>query len=317
MNDLSSIKAMLARLEWIELALKGSRDQKGLLDQLDALLEDDAPNGQLGLIGRIEALIAASHAVVSNAASTQQALSEPVDPKALRSIEQAVQASIVSGAAGLDERIETMRRVSAHASEQMAQSTAKAELISRTAHETVSSAREEIERVIAQVTLQLEGMLAEVSGALSADSLKTPLRDAVQMAVREVAASQNTESLVALHQAELEKVSNAVKEDFKQFQEGFQDDLVDIQKVASDRVRKIIKGRAPSAALIELYDEVEMLTAENASLKKAISESVKSGNHKQDRMEDGGQRSQRLVYACYMLSAAAAALIGLHVVNLV
>lgn len=282
MSDFEAIQGLVTRLEWIDLALKGTSDKPGLLDQLERLLAGESPDGGAGLVERIEGLVRTAGQVVSTAAAVQEMLATPVDQKMQRSIEQSIREAINSGAESLDERaksfdesIQTLQQVGGRASEQMAQSVAQAELVSRAAQDAVASTRDELDRVSGQVAGQLEGMLKEVSDMLSPEALRGPLRDAAKEAIQGVAVETDVDGLKALHKAELRKAAEEIKADHRQYQDGFQDELVEIQREASERVRKIIAGRGPSQAIIELYDKIEALGSENESLKKQIKDKAK------------------------------------------
>lgn len=284
MSDFEAIQGLVTRLEWIDLALKGTSDKPGLLDQLERLLAGESPDGGAGLVERIEGLVRTADQVVSTAASVQEALATPVDEKMQQSIEQSIREAINRGAESLDERAKsfeesvlTLQKVGSRASEQMVQSVAQAELVSRSTQDAVSSTRDELDRVSGQVAGQLEGMLKEVSDMLSPEALRGPLRDAAKEAIQGVAVEADVDELKALHKAELRKAADEIKADHRQYQDGFQDELVEIQREASERVRKIIAGRGPSQAIIDLYDKVEALGAENESLKKQDRGQLKGG----------------------------------------
>lgn len=308
MNDFESMQNLLTRLEWIDLALKGSKGQAGLLDQLDTLLAEKAPDGSPGLIYRLEELISEAQSVMVAAASIQDALSDPVDLKFQRSIEQAVRSSIEKGAEGFDERVGTLKRVADQASEQMAQSVAQTEMVSRSAREIVTNTRSELERVTSQIAVQLEDMLKEVSDMLSPEALRKPLRDAALKAIQEVAAESSADQLLDLHRAELRKVAEEVKVDFRQYQEGFQEEMISIQQEASERVKKIVAGRAPSQAIVELYDQIDVLSAENESLKARIELEKGRSRHGQVATTVTAPKGMKpMVVGVYLLAIASVA----------
>lgn len=268
MSDLNELKSLLARLEWLEIALTGAQGQKGILEQLNDLMAEKTPDGGPGFIPQLESVIQSAQETLVAVASIHDALNEPIDLRLQRSIESTVHTAVEAGLAPLDERAKTVQRVADRASEQIAKGVAGVELISRTAEDTVNNTRRELEHVAAQVAVQLEDMLREVSGTLSAGALKAPLQEAAREAIQSASAQLAGEELIALHKAELRRVVEAIKDDFRQYQQGFQDELVEVQREASERVRKIIAGRAPSQAIIELYDRMDLLEAENISLRK-------------------------------------------------
>lgn len=270
MSDFESAQQLIRRLEWMEAALTGSGDEPGLLDRLDALLAEKGASGEPGLMQRLEVVTQESQEVMATAVQVKEILASPVDYAMRQSIERSIRAAIEEGASSLDERASTVQRVAERASEQMAQSVAQAEMVSRSVHEAVNGTRSELERVTSQVTDQLTEMLKEVSGLLSPQELRGPLREAVKNVMQQAAAEVDAEHLRELHEAELRRVGEEIKADFRQYQEGFQDELVEIQKDASDRVREIAGGRAPSQAIIELYDSIDALSSENESLKKQL-----------------------------------------------
>lgn len=310
MKDLSEINNLLTRLEWVDIAFNGSDGQRGLLEQLNALMADKTTDGSLGLVPRLEQVLHTANETLVTVAALQDAMNEPIDLKKQRSIESSVRTAIEGGLTPLDARTEIIQRVADRSTEQIAQGMAGLELMSRTAQDTVNNTRREIEHVVSQVGTQLEDMLREVTCTLSADSLKKPLQDATKQAIIESSSKHASDELIEVHKSELKRAISEIKEDFRQYQQGFRDELIEVQQESSDRVLKIIGGRAPSQAIVELYDRVDLLETENDSLRKRI-----ASNDSSDAIleEEGARKLGWLHGRIGQLSYAAAMVVTLGI----
>lgn len=307
MNELALVKELILKLEWLDIALNGAKGQPGLIEKVNSLVTEKGPHGGPGIVFQLERVLQEAKTVISQGEELQKNLSDPIQPEAVATLRRNVIEAVNEGASLLTENADAFQQLTGRISEQMVSNAAKAEMTSRATLEELERARTDLERTSQFVAEELRIMMQEAKTTFSPEKLANAFVTAASQAITESAASFNSQQYLVLHQEALKRINETLQNDFKQYQEGLKEELIEVQLEGAEKVKKILSGRAPSIAVTELYDELARVEAENTSLKKRIT----NGNGaEQSKVESNSFNIKPLLYVVFAGMISSSALTG-------
>jgi hypothetical protein len=263
--DITEVKELVDRLEWMSLELHGTVDQPGLLDKLSLLLVNDegaGPPASKGLVPRVEKLCADIDRVLDNQSTLSSVILRPVPEDQRQSILEAVESGFNAGRSHLQEEMEDYNKGSRLAAEQITKATAEAELLFRSQQDSLSAAQDQMNKSSGQVAQQLRQMLGEIKSSISEESLQEPLRAALEKTLASGALEVNQQQLTESWRLVSEDLVKKIRNEMLQNREGIEDLFRETQAEQLKHVKEIIHGRTPSQTIVTLYDDLDATKAQ-------------------------------------------------------
>ena len=281
MSDLSDYEELVARLEWLTMALAGSEDEEGLLALLDRLfVEGDAPSTS-GLLPRIEMIYQHGERLLAHYAKIADVIEQPISDEQRDSIQQAIRDAIKTEKEALQSELADVQKAALLASERITESASKAEMSARSTQSELTGIESRLQQTVPAVAQQLKAMVSELDGVLSAEKLKVPLEASLKEVLAELSVGHQKEGLQRAWSEVLEGFGKSMAMDMQQHRESIETLLMESQQEQIERVKKIIDNRTPSDTIITLYDELDRTKARLAQyedIEKAPKAPVSSKN---------------------------------------
>lgn len=277
--DLEAVEELTVRLEWVEMALSGDKDNMGLIDRLGSLFTVGDSSIDDGVLLKLDKTLQDAQTLSKQIASLEQTLSKPINTEQADQIELAVSSSIDKGSESLKAELVDINKASHLAAERITSSASQAEVSLRTASNQLAAAEDSLHQLLPQVTQQLKAVLLEAEGAIGSEKALSELKVKIEGLVKELVVDAKAESLKQEWGGILDVFIKELNASFIRQSEAIEEIVIDTQAENLERVKKLIDHRAPSDVIIKLFEDLDASQSENVMLRKKLAKagvSVKS-----------------------------------------